>query len=274
MKAYCLIRSQPYYRREAFVSGLRAAGHEVSDWPPAKVDENTLLVMWNRYSTNAALALQVESVGGKVIVAENGYLGKGGSIPKWDVHPQGPANGDYYALALGGHNGNGDWSSGGAQRWLALGVSLKPLRSEGKRILVCPNRPFGVNAMPHDWPVEVIVWLRESTQMEITVRPHPGNACPARPLHADLKDCYAMVIWSSGAGVHALVAGIPVICCAPAWIAKRAAQSSWRDLEVTTDPEQWDRLRAQAFERMAWAQWTAEEIASGKPFDHLLRRAA
>jgi hypothetical protein len=34
--------------------------------------------------------------------------------------------------------------------------------------------------------------------------------------------------------------------------------------------EAWDSLRRIALERLAWAQWTVEEIASGEAFRYLL----
>jgi hypothetical protein len=77
-----LIRDQPWYRRDVFISGLRKAGHEVLTKQPAQFSPDTLLVIWNRYSSTHDIANSVEAAGGKVLVAENGYLGRGGSSPK------------------------------------------------------------------------------------------------------------------------------------------------------------------------------------------------
>jgi hypothetical protein len=74
------------------------------------------------------------------------------------------------------------------------------------------------------------------------------------------------VVWSSSAGVHALLEGIPTFCEAPFWIAKEAAAGGSIDAPVM--PE-----RAPVFERLAWAQWTLQEIENGEPFRRLLPAA-
>lgn len=269
MIAYSLIRSQPCYRAEAFAAGLKAAGYEVLRRGPERARPGDVLLIWNRYAGTHEIASCFEKEGGTVVVAENGYLGAGGSVPKFDVHPGGPRPEHYYALAVGWHNGRGRWPSGGPERFAALGVELKPWRTGGDHVLVCPNRSFGVGEqlMHPDWAARVLERLRRAGAPPARVRPHPGNDRPARPLSADLEGARAVVIWSSGAGVHALAAGIPVFVEAPFWIMKAAGASGSVD-----EPQMPDRL--EHFERMSWAQWTVAEIASGEPFRHLLHRAA
>ena len=269
MRAHSLIRPQPWYRAEAFAQGLRAAGHEVSLEPPGRCDRDTLLVIWNRYGGMHETARKVEAGGGTVIVAENGYLGRGGTQPKFDVHPGGPQPHHYYSVALGWHNGRGRWVYGGPERFAALGVKLKDWRTAGEHVLVCPNRSFGVGeqVMPTDWADRTAARLGKSTMRRIVIRRHPGNDSPKRPLAADLANAWAVVIWSSGAGVHALIDGIPVFCEAPYWILKGAAAHGPIDAPVLPDA----MTRQAHFEYMAWAQWTLKEIESGEPFRYLLR---
>lgn len=277
MRAYCAIRPQPHYRREAFHAGLKAAGYDVRTGVPGNPGDCQVLVIWNRYDINHQLALMVEKAGGVVLVAENGYLNAGGGTPKFDVH-EGVESGHYYALAKGGHNGSGTWPdrAGGhwiaetetyGARWRALGIELKAWRTAGKHILVCPNRSFGRPdlIMPPNWAADVERRLKSATKREVRVRPHPGNDRPARPLEADLEGAHAVVIWSSSAGVHALVHGIQVVCEGPAFILKGACARSVRDIDLLCLGE-----REPHFERLAWAQWTVDEIASGEPFRRLL----
>lgn len=281
MKAYCLIRPQPHYRREAFLTGLRMAGLEVRNGPPASVDRDTVVLMWNRYGDNHLLASRVEAAGGTVLVAENGYIGRGGGTPKFDLH-EGVEPGHYYALAIGGHNGSGQWLQGGEDRLAALDLQLKPWREGGDYILVCPSRNFGRPdmLMPSGWVQQVSRALRQVTRLPIRVREHPGNSRPQRELDEDLQGAVAVVIWASSAGVHALAQGVPVICGAPWWICKGAAFSGFDRVQLLADPADAGRFgrimryaRQGAFERLAWAQWTVDEIAGGEPFDHLLRHA-
>ena len=266
MKAYCLVREQPWYRREAFTAGLKAAGHAVSLRQPERMDRDTVLVIWNRYGGNHELALEVERKGGTVLVAENGYLGAGGTSPKFDVHPAGPQPEHYYALARGYHNDDARSVAGVAARFPALGVAVKPWRTAGDHVLVCPNRAFGPpeRAMHPDWATRCADRLSKHTRRPIHVRRHPGNDAPRRALAADLEGAWACVVWSSSCGVHALLQGVPVFAEAPHWILKGAASAG--PLDAPTLPEREPHL-----ERMAWAQWRIDEIASGAAFRHLLQ---
>ena len=260
MKAYCLLRQDPWYRRQVFVDGLKACGHEVLLRRPDAMSKDTILLIWNRYAAVHELALQAERAGATVIVAENGYLGYEGVSPKFDVHPQGPKPGSFYSLSLGWHNGRGRWHVGEWNRFPALGVTIKPWRTKEGYQLVCPNRSFGVGEqlMHPDWAARKESSLRKAGFL-VKVRVHPGNNQPRNPLSADLEGASGVHIWSSSSGVHALLEGIPVFCDAPYWIMKEAAANSKPQVD-----------RHVAFERLAWAQWTCEEIASGEPFRHLL----
>jgi hypothetical protein len=192
---------------------------------------------------------------GKLIVAENGYLNG----------PDGP----YVALAVGAHNGAGKWPERSRERFNRLGVDFKPWRQNGGHVLVCPSRGIGMQPMPKDWTQRTVVALRKLTDREIRVRAHPGQwkRIPGvdDSLARDLEGAWACVIWASTAGVKALVAGIPVIYTAPNWICAAAAGNRLEDIEQPPMPD-----RAPAFERLASAQWTLPEIASGEAFRTLL----
>lgn len=258
MRAYCLIKPTPHYRHEAFVAGLAACGYRVANGYPAKAEPGDVLVIWNRYGTHELVADKFEAEGGTVLVAENGYLGRDA------------AGRQHYAIAQHGHNGSGRWPRGAAARWKALGIELKAWRARGEHVLICPNRHFGMRGfeMPTHWVNETLAEVRKYTKRPVRVRPHPGNwqaSQPLTPLAEDLANAWAVVIWASSAGVHALAAGIPVFCTAPWWICKAAANDSLSRLEDPLLPE-----RLPAFERLAWGQWNVEEIASGLAFRHLL----
>lgn len=267
MRAFSLIREQPHYRRDAFIMGLRACGYEVHDGAPSeKVRPGDVLVAWNRYWHVEQICDRFEAEGGTVLVAENGYV-KG----RHD-------GGDYYALAIHGHNGSGTVRVGGPERWGALGIELKPWRTEGKHILVAPNRSFGMRGfiMPERWGENTVDALRKVTQREVRLRQHPGNNKPAVPLEHDLANAHCVVIWSSSVGVKALIAGIPVVCCAPWWICKKAALPLDAYGAAIDSPiafqcdDSMDMIRQYAMEDLAWSQFNCAEIASGYAFNCLL----
>lgn len=267
MVVHCLLRKMPWYRYEAFESGLRAVGADVVASQPARLNANTIVLMWNRYAQLHELACRVEAAGGMVLVAENGYIGEGGVSPKFDVHPHGPKASSYYALSIGYHNGGGRYFQGAERRWPRLGIEVKPWRQDGEYVLVCPNRSFGPpeRTMRADWADATALWLSRHSKYPVRVRRHPGNVAPKHPLSADLAGARAVYIWSSTVGVHALVEGIPVFVAGPQWIMKGAACGG--TVNEPSPPEREPHL-----ESMAWQQWTVSEIEQGIPFRNLLPR--
>ena len=120
-----------------------------------------------------------------------------------------------------------------------------------------------VEYMPGDWAQKTANELGTLTRRPIIVRPHPNNDPPRRALAADLENAWACVIWSTSAGVEALVRGIPVISMAPNWICRGAAGRTLKSVET---PFFSDESRLDALRRLAWAQWHVDEIEAGIPF--------
>lgn len=251
MKVCCLIRPLPHYRRTAFEQGLQACGHEIVG------KDGDALLIWNRYGAFDELAREYEKSGRPVIVAENGYIGR-------DVEGR-----QLYALARSGHNGSGQWSDvpGRASLLSSWGVTVKPWRTTGRHILVCGQRGIGSPAMasPVCWHGNIAKELQRRTSLPIVVRPHPEElgAGPQPPLDEQLRDAWAVVVWSSAAGVRALVEGVPVFYCAPHWV---MADSACRDLSHIDHPPHMVRN----FAPVASQQWTVDEITTGEPFKWLM----
>lgn len=251
-RACVLLRQGPAYRREKFVEGVARAGYAVQERPLPKPEPGDLLVMWNRYSGEEGLARNYQSSGADIVVAENGYIGtddEGGKL---------------FALSRNYHNGAGEWNQGPQGRWK---TELKPWRKDGDFILLLPQRgigPVGV-AMPSAWLDAARRRLQELTKRPVRIRRHPGPS--KTDPYEDLKGAWAAVTWGSGAGLKALLAGYPVFSDFGKWIGLPAASSfmPWTKIE---EPFLGDRLPM--FERLAWAQWSLKEIASGEAFIWLL----
>lgn len=257
MIAICSIRPDPHYRREAFVKGLTKIGYRLvtKGRPTAKSD---WLVLWNRQGAAEAMANTWEACGGTVIVVENGYIGR-------------DAKGhQLYAIAVHGHNGSGWFPVGEPGRFDALGVELKPWHPDKGPILICGQRGIGAKGMasPRGWEEKV---SRRVKGMNLVprVRRHPGLVRHTRTLAQDLSDASHCLIWSSTSGVQALAMGVPVSYAAPHWIASGAAR---RGLEGLQNPLRDDEARLGAMRRLAWAQWTIQEIESGEPFLRIRER--
>jgi hypothetical protein len=129
---------------------------------------------------------------------------------------------------------------------------LADWRDEGGETVVLPQRGFG--------PAEVAQpngWLERQNGR---IRPHPGNRkAPAKTLAEDLEKASWVTTWGSAAAIQALMWGVKVRSDFKNWI---AAQDN------TTEG------RLAMFRRLAWAQSTLAEIASGEAFDRLLNFTA
>jgi len=252
--AAILLKEGPHYRREAFVAGVKRHNFDVDFRSTGRrATSRDLLVTWNRHGWDDEVASRYESAGARVLVAENGYFG------------QDRSGRQLYALARNHHNGAGTWTEGKGDRWTPLGVELKPWRTDGRHILVLPQRGIGPRgvAMPRAWIVDIVRRLEGATDRPVRVRMHPGKE--KVPLEPDFENCWAAVTWGSTAALKAIVAGIPVFYEFDRWIGSRAARFGVTNIE---DPFLGDRLPM--LRRLAWAQWTLAEIESGEAFRWLL----
>lgn len=246
--------TSPYYRRDCFREGLARIGYRVGEMPKEKPEPCDVLLIWNRSKLNHVLASRYEAAGARVLVAENGYVGL-----EPDGHP-------LYAIALGHHSGAGTWCEGTTDRWTRLGIELNPWRSDGREIIVLPQRGIGEPSlsMPEGWTDSVVARLKQKTDRPIRVRPHPGKE--KTDPGPDLKDAWAAVTWASGAGIKAIIAGVPVFHEMPTWIGGPAAKFGIDEIE---SPFLGDRLPM--LKRLAWSQWTLDEVRRGEPFAWLLQ---
>lgn len=247
------VRKEPHYRRQAIESGLLRCGYALHARWTHLISKQDLLVLWNRKAgAEEAEAEDWERRGGTVIVMENGYLQK---VDK-----------TMYAISVGQHNGAGWFPVGGEDRFSALGFEVKPVRLElGGHVLVCAQRGIGSKLMasPPGWERKAADKLHKRFLVPVRVRPHPGNFAPKVPLVKDLEGAGLCVIWSSGAGVRALVEGVPVEYQAPHWVCEQACVRHRGTLSF-------GQARKEALHRMSHGQWAVNEITSGEPFARIL----
>lgn len=247
LTVHILVRKEPYYRREALESGFKRLGYTLVHG--AQPAAGNVLVVWGRKPPDEATCAAYERAGGRVVVMENGYLQR--------------TDKTMYALSLGQHHTGGP--VGTEDRFSALGFEVKPWRhTPGGRVVVCAQRGIGsaVTASPPQWAEKFAKKVGNAY-----VRPHPGNAPPRVPLTADLVGASCCAVWTSNAGVLALVEGYPVVYAAPHWICEQGGTRGWNN------PGYGDTSRAAALHRMSHGQWHHTEIATGEPLARLLGSA-
>ncbi len=250
-RAVILFREGLHYRREAFAAGLKLAGYEPVFRVPATIDPSDVLVIWNRAGEGHSRARDFEAAKAKVLVVENGYLGK-------DFRGE-----QYFAIAHNHHNGAGRWPDGGPERWDSWGVELAPWREPGGECVILAQRGIGEQGLraPDGW----LQFAVSTTKGRI--RRHPGTSKEGPTLERDLRNASSVATWSSGAALKALAMGIPVYYGMPQWIGRAASQPL---AKFSYGPLDLDETRLAMFRRLAWAQWSMSEVENGTAFKRLL----
>jgi hypothetical protein len=165
----------------------------------------------------------------------------------------------YFRITKNRYQHDGLWTSTPpSHRFQAFGRNVVPWKKEGRHVLVCPNSEIYCRLHGFD----VRSWIN---MVELTVRGHSDREVRTRwkttqyPIAYDLKDCWAVVVFSSAAALDALIAGIPVFVLAPWAAGARMGLSDLTQIETPFYPT--DR------EPFLWAlanqQWTLQEILDG-----------
>lgn len=185
-------------------------------------------------------------LGFDVLVFERGYIG------------------DRFAwtsLAWNGLNGRGNAPTidDGGARFATHHEPLRPWNPHGQYVLICGQVPGDASLQGRD----LNPWYQEQADKyadhDLVFRPHPlgarrgaiqelkGAITSNRSLTEDLEGASLVVTYNSNTGVDSLLAGKPVYC-------DNEGSMAWG---VTPESrEQWAH-------RLAWRQWTLDEISSG-----------
>ena len=242
----------------AFGNGLRRHGWTVDiKRDPAPAD---LLVMWG---VRRKGAIEQQRKRGEVVILERGYIG---DRKIWT------------SVSFGGAlNGRAEFrgvSDDPARFEKHFEHLMQPWRAVDDTALLIGQVPGDaalapVGGMLDGWYRSVAESLSLMGHV-VLFRPHPraierGLHIPKIPhatrswgdLETDLRQCGRCVTFNSNTAVEAVLAGVPTVACDPGSMA-------W---DVTShdpigDPVRPDRSRWAA--RLAWKQWTLEEMQSGE----------
>lgn len=131
-------------------------------------------------------------------------------------------------------------------------------------VLLCPQSDeFMRVVVGHRyWLGEATSRLRELTGRELRVRHWQRNkAAWYRTLPADLRNCHALVTWSSAASISAMLAGVPAFVLAEDCIARPVANNDLASIETPSRVD--DNTLRGWLEVVADNQWTLDEMRGG-----------
>ena len=168
----------------------------------------------------------------------------------------------YYRCARNAFQHDGLSGTDDPKRFRGFHIPVLDWRQRGDHVLLCPNSPRFLAAHGHaTWLEDVTAELKKHTDREIRSR---WKSDKDRPLQEDLKNCWAVVTFTSNAAVEAILAGVPAIStrqCA-------ALSMGSGDLSTIENPRMPEGREAWAA-RLANNQWTLQEMSRGQLWEAL-----
>lgn len=169
-----------------------------------------------------------------------------------------------------------------------LDIKIHDWRSLGDKILFILQKPLdsALNKL-HDnqisyesYCIEVIEQIKKNTDRSVVLRKHPRD--PSTLIHRlkgifpeieisqnkllleDLNDSHCVVTYSSTSSVESVFYGIPTVTLDPSCVATEVSHHSLEDIEnlIEFDRDSW-------LKKLAFMQWSPEEIQSGKTWSFL-----
>lgn len=147
-------------------------------------------------------------------------------------------------------------------RWAALGVKIRPWRKQGRHVILVAQSDTYMRVVAGYagcWWRDALALLKRHTDRPIAMRGWRANKMAlAATLKDALRDCWALVTWSSAAANEALLAGVPVFT-AGSCAATPMGLSDLTRIESPNYPDGRDAWAA----GLAGRQWTLDEFRNG-----------
>ncbi|KWZ53294.1 hypothetical protein WK57_30365 [Burkholderia ubonensis] len=243
----------------AFADGLAVTGHaahfrSIGDHATGETEPCDVVIVDGLRERGAQVLADFAKRGIPVVVADLGYVDRATGPTDIEGHWQ---------LSVGGLNRLPSIDCP-PDRLAKLGVEFGAPALDGVTIIA--GQHVGDAAHPFKTAEEIAAWaeqMAEKIDGEVVFRPHPlsPNVCPNLPiddlpLAESLARAKAVVAYTSNIGNDALLAGVQPIANGPA---------IWADVALDA--------RDAYFAKLAYAQWTLAEIASGEAVRFLVDHA-
>lgn len=260
---------------DAFADGIQRSGGSV-DWidPLQPIKKASIeaydchVVHSGDYQNSDKIIAQCNRLGRPVIVIDSGYMRRG----------------EYYAVGLGGINGQADFKNDNSpgDRFDALGLDIPAYDSEKRwYILLAGQHPLDLAPRtPLDWAETTFARIREHTDLPVVYRPHPfdkrnpgidGALRSRRTVEEDLSGALALVTHASNLVVDGLLLHIPVFTTGKS-VADQVAFKDFEELEFVDcwENESQEPVIKQFLSDLAYGQWTVDEMRDGRPYRRLM----
>lgn len=161
----------------------------------------------------------------------------------------------YYRVTKNGQmaDGTGNYPS---DRWDFLNIQMKPWRTAGEHIVVCPISRFvaayeGIDETT--WTNQMVADLKKFTDRPIIIKPKDSDQL----LSVTIQGAHALVCYNSMAALNSILDGIPAFAIDNPAI----GPVSLDDISQIEEPKICDR--EQWAYNLAYSQWTLDEFRNG-----------
>lgn len=244
---------------EAVIKG--AGGGKIMVAPPASaIDDSHIPVVIGLHLTTYELMHSIRNESRPFVYMDNGYFSP-------------YKNGGYFRATTNALQWIDRWAVDRVEaenRFHQHNIAIQDWRREGSHILLALQSPmwFTMMGINQDaWVKNVVERFREHTDREIRVRSKPLKGVKVPPLEEDLKDAWAVAALSSNTLIDASIQGIavyPLHLCA-------ATPLGSPHYHLIGNPRRPD-IRRSTYAELSAAQWTVEEMESGKMWSDLKRQ--
>tara|TARA_B100000745_G_C20144027_1_gene392299 strand:- start:842 stop:1714 length:873 start_codon:yes stop_codon:yes gene_type:complete len=265
---------------EAFIESLEKAGDEIQ----LNCDgNNDVTVIWS-------VLWQGRMLGYKKIWDECQLKNK----PIVVLEVGGIKRNETFKVGINGVNREADFANQDVdgERWKKFNIELKPWQSTGDTIIICGqhhrSHQWRNNPTMNLWFEQQINEIRKHTNRPILVRPHPRNPVgldtskwknvSCKPPQRDyntiddtdfketLKHAWAVINYSSNPAMMAVFNGIPVFVSAQS-LCYDVGNTNLSNINKPSMPD-----RNNWANKLAYTEWTTEEIKQGLPWRRIKKR--
>jgi len=120
------------------------------------------------------------------------------------------------------------------------------------------------------WKESTLDGLGRLTDRQIIYRPHPKVRKPDMPIAEALANAHCMVTYNSSVAYEAFRLGVPVLCD-PCAAYSELANTDISNIETPGTVSKANRQKL--LDRVACAQWTRDEFATGRPLKFFMEAA-
>lgn len=262
------LNSTPVF--EAFAQGAKKLGLDVTSHDLSADVAVIWSMLWKgRMAGNHQVWQHFQKHKRPVLVLEVGILNRGQT---WKLGIGGTGLNNYSMHDLD------------ATRPFKLGLKLLPWRDVGNHVIIALQRTDSQqwNDQSADWLQQTVSQLKQHTDRDIVIRPHPRQPLQAPSgcrlqipskligtyddfdFDLGLAQAWAVINWCSGPGVRAVMNGVPAFV-GPQSLAAPVANLDLSDIENPQRPD-----RQQWLINLAHTEWTLDELTSGYPLMRLL----